>query len=146
MYKRVEHIEEENLDWDKPQTGLTEKSQVQKENVIFSPAFKNKKALWQSIPEFDMEKRLSQLVLKNMELSSIMGILILPYFVGFLFTYVLFYSYGNMTFIGFLSLDKEFLLLQLWSIGAYMFVTSWLFWAFSHIVQSSKLLIPLYNR
>lgn len=146
MYKRVEQIEEENLDWDQQHTRQIEAMRVQKENVIFSPHFKSKKTLWQSITELDIQKILMKTLEKNMELSSLMGVLLLPYFVGFLFGYVLFYSYGGMSFIGFLSMDKEFLLLQLWSIGAYMFVTSWVFWAFSHILQSSKKLIPLYNR
>ena len=140
MYKRVEQIEEENLDWDQQHTRL------QKENVIFSPNLKSKKSVWQSINEFDIEKKSMNFLENNMELSSFMGVLLLPYFVGFLFGYILFYSYGGMSLIGFLSLDKEFLLLQLWSIGAYMFVTSWLFWAFTHILQSSQKLIPLYNR
>jgi hypothetical protein len=146
MYKRVEQIEEENLDWDQQNSRLIEAERMQKENVIFSPTYKSKKTLGQSLTEFDIEKRVSHFVVKNMEISSFMGILILPYFVGFLFTYVLFYSYGGMSIIAFLSIDKEFLLLQLWSIGAYMFVTLWLFWAFSHIVQSSKQLLPLYSR
>jgi len=140
MYKREEQIQEENLDWDQSN------SRMQKENIIFSPAYKSKKTVWQSINAFDIEKQSMHFVEKNIELSSFMGVLLLPYFVGFLVTYILFYSYGGMSLIGFLSMDKEFLLLQLWSIGAYMFVTSWVFWAFSHILQSSQKLIPLYNR
>ena len=146
MYKRVEQIEEENLDWDQQDTRLTEAAQGQKENIIFSPKFKSKKAVWPSINKLEIEKMSMKFIENNMGLSSFMGVLILPYFVGFLFGYILFYSYGGMSLIGFLSMDKEFLLLQLWSIGAYLFVTSWVFWACSHILQSSKKLIPLYNR
>ncbi len=146
MYKRVEHITEENLDWDQPNSRLTEETQVEKENVIFSPTFKNQKTLWQSITELKIEKRSMNFFDKNMELSSFMGVLLLPYFVGFLIGYVLFYSYGGMSIMEFLNIEKDHLLFQLWSIGAYLFVTIWVFWAFSQVIQSSKQLLHLSHR
>ena len=138
MYKRVEKIEEEILDWDQPKKKLIEESSVEDEKVIFSPTFKSEKTVWQSITEFDIEKRVTKIFEKNMEVSSFVSILLLPYFVGFVLAYILFYSYGGMTIIGFLSLEKDHILLQLWSIGAYIFVTLWVMWAFSKIVQHRK--------
>ena len=138
MYKRVEKIEEEILDWDQPKKKLIEESSVEDEKVIFSPTFKSEKTVWQSITEFDIEKRVTKIFEKNMEVSSFVSILLLPYFLGFVLTYILFYSYSGMTIIGFLSLEKDHILLQLWSIGAYMFVTLWVMWAFSKIVQHRK--------
>ncbi len=146
MYKRVEHIEEETLDWDQPNSGLTEEMQVQKENVISSPIFKSKKVLWQSITEFDIQKSMMKLLEKNLEISSFMGILLLPYFVGFLIGYALFYNYGGMTIMDFLTIEKDHILLQLWSVGAYLFVTLWVFWAFSKVAQRTKQLLHLHHR
>lgn len=138
MYKRVEKIQEENLDWDQPKRNLIVESSMENEKIIFSPGFKKKRSVWQSITEFDIEKRLTRFVEKNTELSSLMGLLLLPYFVGFVLAYILFYSYGGMTIIGFLSFEKDHILLQLWSIGAYIFVTLWVMWAFSKIAQNGK--------
>lgn len=148
MYKRVEKIEEENLDWDQSEKSLIEESSVENEKVILSPGFKKKRSVWQSITEFNMQKKMMNLFEKNLEVSSFVSILLLPYFVGFVLTYMLFYSYGGMTIIGFLSLEKDHILLQLWSIGAYMFVTLWVMWAFSKIVQNGKKMLPLpsYNK
>ena len=141
MYKREEEIEDENLDWDKSQAEQIENRKQKTKNVIFTPQLKSKQSVWQSIATFDMQAKSKHFVEKNVQVSSFMGVLILPYFVGFILAYLLFYNYGNMSLIGFLNLDKEFLLLQLWSIGAYIFVTLWVFWACSHIIQSSKFLL-----
>lgn len=141
MYKRLEHIEDENLDWDQMDESLLEETTVQKENVIFSPVFKNKKALWQSITAFDIQQKMMKLLEKNLEISSFMGILLLPYFVGFLIAYALFYNYGGMTIMDFFTIEKDHILLQLWSIGAYLFVTLWVFWAFSQVAQRTKQLL-----
>lgn len=146
MYKRVEHIEEENLDWDQQSKRLIEEKPVQAENVIYAPALQSKKTFWQSIIEFDMQKVVVDIFNKNMEIVSFMGVLLLPYFVGFLFAYVLFFSYGNLTIMEFITMGKEYLLLELWSIGAYLFVTSWVFWAFSQIAQNRKQLLTLSHR
>ena len=143
MYKRVEKIQEENLDWDQPKKNLIEESSVANEKVIFSPGFQKKRSVWQRIFALDMQKSLMNLFEKNVEVSSFMSILLLPYFVGFVLAYILFYSYGGMTVIGFLSLEKDHILLQLWSIGAYMFVTLWVMWAFSQIVQNGKRMLYL---
>ena len=141
MYKREEHIEEENLDWEKSQTEQIEKKTKKKEQVIFTPNQKSKRSIWQSIATFDMQEKSKHFVEKNKQLSSFMGVLLLPYFVGFIILYLLFYSYGGMSLMSFLNLDKDFLLVHLWSIGAYIFITLWVFWAVSHIIQSSKMLL-----
>ncbi len=146
MYRRVEQIEEENLDWDQQPEMQVKEIHGQKENVISPPAFKSKKTLLQHITELNIEKRLIKLFNRNMEIASFLAVLLLPYFVGFLFAYMLFYTYGDMSIIGFLSIEKDHILLQLWSIGAYLFVTSWVFWAFSQIVQNSKQLLLLSHR
>ena len=141
MYKREEHIEEENLDWKKSQTEHIEKKTKKTGHVTFTPNQKSKQSIWKSIEKFDMQAKSKQFVEKNTQLSSIVGVLLLPYFVGFMILYLLFYVYGGMSLIGFLSIDKDFLLLHSWSIGAYLFITLWVFWAISHIIQSSKTLL-----
>jgi len=143
MYKRVEKIEEENLDWDQPKRNLIEESSVESEKIIFSPGFKKKRSVWQRIYALDIQKSLIKLFEKNVEVSSFVSVLIIPYFVGFVLAYILFYSYGGMAIIGFLSLEKDHILLQLWSIGAYIFVTLWVMWAFSKIVQKGKRMLYL---
>lgn len=143
MYKRVEKIEDENLDWDQSNKKLIIESSVNNEKVIFSPEFKKKRSLWQRISALDIQKSFLKLFEKNVEVSSFVSVLVIPYFVGFVLAYILFYSYGGMTVIGFLSLEKDHILLQLWSIGAYIFVTLWVMWAFSKIVQNGKRLLHL---
>ncbi|HIQ47900.1 MAG TPA: hypothetical protein EYH57_09840 [Sulfurovum sp.] len=141
MYKREEHIEEENLDWEKSQTEEIEKKTKKTAHVIFTPNQKSKQSIWQSIATFDMQAKSKHFVEKNIQLSSFMGVLLLPYFVGFIILYLLFYTYGGMSLMSFLNLDTDFLLLHLWSIGAYIFITLWVFGALTHILQSSKMLL-----
>lgn len=143
MYRRIEKIEDENLDWDEQNMRLTEVIGEEQENIIFSPTFKSKKKLWQSITEFEIEKKWMNFFERNMEFSSFIVILLLPYLLGFLLAYVLFYNYTSMTIMDFVSIEKDHLLFQLWSIGAYLFVTLWLMWAFSKIVQNVKQILHL---
>ncbi|MEA2049031.1 MAG: hypothetical protein U9O64_11380 [Campylobacterota bacterium] len=139
MYKRVEKIEEENLDWGEKNTHLVENTLGQRENLNVPPLknkkIKNKKRLFRSISDFEIQKKLSKMFDKNIEFASFIGVLLLPYFVGFSIAYALFYTYADMTIIGFLSLEKDHIIVQLWSVGAYIFVTLGVFWAFAQILK-----------
>jgi len=138
MYKRKEQIAEENLDWEKAQNKKIEKNTQTGATVTLPPSFQSKQNIWKSIAKFDMQKKSKHFLERNMQFSSFMGILVLPYFVGFVIAYFLFYTYGNMSLMRFLNIDKEFFIMHLWSIGAYIFITLWVCWAFIYILKSSK--------
>lgn len=138
MYQRVDKIEEENLDWNQPKVRLPKETPSIKKKDSNPPMIENKKSLNQSNDVEDLKLRVSRSIDKNMEITSFFGVILLPYFVGFLVVYILFFIYADMTIIGFFSIEKNYLLLQMWSIGAYLLVALWLLWTFSEILFNSK--------
>ena len=79
--------------------------------------------------KFTVKKNVTGLFTENVALLSIAGIVIVPYILGFVITFFLYSFYGGMTIAGFFTIDKDYLPFQLWSIGAYLFITAWVIWA-----------------
>ncbi len=134
MYIRKETIEEENLDWSE----LTEVSKNNqdkliedtKEEAAQDPVSKPTKiflkdhAKIQKIgPKFTLKNELSDLLKQNAEISLLFGIVFIPYILGFVISYFLFYFYGGMSINNFLSVQQVPTAIELWSIGAYLFIT-----------------------
>lgn len=134
MYVREETIEEENLDWGE----LTEASKDNqdkliedtKEETAQAPVSKPKKKFFnnrakiQTIgPKFTLKNELSDLFKQNAEISLLLGIVFIPYLLGFVISYFLFYFYGGMSISNFLGVQEVPTTIELWSIGAYLFVT-----------------------
>jgi hypothetical protein len=134
MYVREETIEEENLDWGE----LTEASKENQDKLIEDTKEENaqdplpqKKKIFlknrdNSIntgPKFTFKNELSDLFKQNAEISLLLGIIFVPYMLGFVISYFLFYFYGGMSINNFLSVQQVPTTIELWSIGAYLFVT-----------------------
>jgi len=134
MYIRNEAIEEEHLDW--------EGKDKHTPKPLFAPEIKDQSALLEEYKELDhkLDKKRKMMTIfeENSKLFSLIGLLILPYILGFVLTYLLFYFYGGMSLGGFIDVKKDYLLFQLWSIGAYLFVTVWVFWAFFRNLTSER--------
>ena len=133
MYVREETIEEENLDWGE----LTQASKDNqdkliedvKEEATQAPVskpkkiFLNNRAKIQKVgPKFSLKNDLIDLFKKYAEISLLLGIVFIPYFVGFVISYFLFYFYGGMSISNFLGVQEVPTTIELWSIGAYLFI------------------------
>jgi hypothetical protein len=134
MYVREETIEEENLDWGE----LTQASKDNqdkliedaKEEAAQAPVSKPKKTFLKNRvkiqkmgPKFSLKNELSDLFKQYAEISLLLGIVFIPYTVGFIISYFLFYFYGGMSVSNFLSVQQVPTTVELWSIGAYLFIT-----------------------
>ncbi|EIF51314.1 hypothetical protein [Sulfurovum sp. AR] len=135
MYVRNETIEEENLDWGE----LTEASKDNQDKLIEDmkeeaskdttipqkkKIFLNNHAKIQKIgAKFTLKNELTDLIKQNTEISLLLVIFFLPYILGFVISYFLFYFYGGMSINNFLTVEQVPTTIELWSIGAYLFVT-----------------------
>lgn len=134
MYIRNEDIEEESLDWEakvKPPP-----------KPLLAPKINDQSALLEEYKgldhKLDKKRKMMTIFDENIKLFSLIGLLILPYVFGFVLTYLLFYLYGGMTVGSFIDIKKDYLPLQLWSIGAYLLVTMWVFWAFFRSLRGDR--------
>lgn len=129
MYKRKEVIEEENLDWEDET-----RDRIQKKDVIVSlpskAKIKNVLLDEENTVEnkFDKQRNLMTYIDEYEDLSLGLTILLVPYLVGLLFNSLLFYVYSGITLDKVLTIEKEYKIFELWSIGAYTFITSWIIW------------------
>ena len=143
MYKRNEDIEEEHLDWedqDKQPPAIPKVVNVPK--PLLAPKIKDQSSQMEEYKglnhTLDMKRKMMHIFNENIKLLSLIGLLIIPYVVGFVLTYLLFYFYGGMTVGGFVDIKKEYLPLQLWSIGTYLFVTLWVIWAIVNMFKKGE--------
>lgn len=125
MYERKENIEEENLDWGEDLEKIEDK--VIDDRLIIHPDSKEKKIIFinrvNADRKLNIKKSITNLSHEYSEITLVLSILILPYMVGFVVSYLLFYIYGGMPIGNFLNIEKGNLHFELWSIGAYFFVT-----------------------
>lgn len=134
MYIREETIEEENLDWGE----LTKVSKENQDKLIedtkeetAQDPLPQKKKIFLKNPDnsintgskFTFKNELSDLFKQNAEISLLLGIVVVPYMLGFVISYFLFYFYGGMSINNFLTLEQVPTAIELWSIGAYLVVT-----------------------
>ncbi len=147
MYKRDEEIAEEKLDWENQdkQSATTVKQPSPAPKKLKRPVsseIEQKKSFQDKQIELNeklaLKKNVMSLYNANVALFSIVGLLIIPYILGFVFTYLLFAFYGGMSIGGFISIDKAYLPFQLWSMGAYMLITVWVIWAVLSIFKSDE--------
>ena len=133
MYARIETIEEENLDWGSLPARALETMDVEiTESTISTVTKQMEKSLTESVDfisgVFNIKKS-TRFLNENTELTLLFSIVTFPYVVGFCISYFLFYFYGGMPIDSFLGLQQNHLPIQMWSIGAYIFITVWLIWA-----------------
>lgn len=131
MYVREEHIEEENLDWEEHtrlsidnHNNVTEET---REEAVEAPVSKQNKPFLNNRANMgrkvSLKRELNDLLKQNAEISLLFGIVLIPYLLGFLISYFLFFFYGGMPISHFLDVQKVPTTIELWSIGAYVFVT-----------------------
>jgi len=136
MYKRDEEIVDENLEWDQG----NEPSKQRK--VRLSSGIKQKKSFQHKqiglSQKFSVKKNVTDLSDADVALFSIAATLIFPYMLGLTLTYFLFSFYGGMSLLTFLSIDKDYLYIQLWGMGSYFFITVWMILAVLRIFTNKR--------
>lgn len=129
MYTRIETIEEENLDWGNLSSQAPETMEAE---ITESTLSKQIKMFLNGSANFITGmlniKKMTRFLDDNSELSLLLGIVVFPYIVGFCISYFLFYFYGGMPIDSFLGLDQNYLAIEMWSMGAYIFITVWVIW------------------
>ncbi|HEY9129806.1 MAG TPA: hypothetical protein VIN02_08220 [Sulfurovum sp.] len=142
MYVREENIPEENLDWDKTQVReVQEKTQAEdKENKkVIHPAAKNKIVLKKKIKfsEINIKSTIQNFLDEHGELSLLISLLTFPYIIGFIIiAFIL--LYGGVPIDRFFSMKEGIFHFELWSIGAYIFITTGVIWLFMIIVSQRR--------
>lgn len=130
MYVRKQLIEEENLDWGEHLEKNQEETQKIR-HIIHTNSEKNKIVFNNRVNvvrNFNIKKSITNFLNEYSELTLMASIIILPYIVGFLISYFLFYFYGGMSISSFVGMQGQ-LYMGFWSIGAYLFITTGLIWA-----------------
>ena len=134
MYVRKEKIEEENLDCGKytnPSEEMQEKTaEKAKEEGAGAPVSQKKKLFLKQSTQMakfkqkiNIKNELNDLLKQNAEISLLVGVVFVPYILGFAISYFLFFIYGGVSISNFLILPQAPSTIELWSIGAYLFVT-----------------------
>jgi hypothetical protein len=129
MYARIETIEEENLDWGNLSSRALKTKDIEITESTISKQirmFLNGSANF--ITGMFNIKKMTRFLDDNSELSLLFSIVTFPYIVGFCISYFLFYFFGGMPIDSFLGLDQNYLAFEMWSIGAYIFITVWVIW------------------
>ncbi len=131
MYARIETIEEECLDWKNHLAPHYEKIYEEVTEAVLPPVSQDRKAFLNNSVLFnnklDIRRKITTFLNQNLELTLLFSILTLPYIVGFLISYFLFYFYGGMSISSFISIQGH-LCIGFWSIGAYLFITAGVIW------------------
>jgi hypothetical protein len=124
MYKRAEQIEEENLNWEGGSSeethALASKKSTSNPQTSLQLSLQNRMAFIAKILNF---KKLNDFIDDNTEIALLFAVVVFPFVVGFCFSYALFYLYGGVPMSGFLEMGKNHTVLEMWSIGAYVFIT-----------------------
>ncbi len=130
MYKRKENIEEERLEWEShPVSPFGKKD---KKGGMFPPGSKhNKKSFHKQTKlgrKLSMRRKDTEFLVLESELFLLFSLLIFPYAVGFLVSYLLFYLYAGMPIMSFLEMQQLRLQIEFWGIGMYLFITVGVLW------------------
>jgi len=133
MYVRKEQLPEENLDWhesfEKKDHAETQTESREKMHVIH-PATENNKIVLEKkvkLKDVNLKKTILSFFDEHAEASLFLGILTLPYVIGFIVvSFIL--VYGGVPIDRFFSLKEGVFHFELWSIGAYIFITVGVIW------------------
>lgn len=140
MYKRKEVIEEEHLDWDDhPKDKIQEKNLkvTLPHDAKHKQLLTHKKSRFQNKPE--IKHKVSTYIDGNEPMWLLgLSILIIPYLVGLLFNILLFYIYSGISLDKIFSIEKEYKVFELWSIGAYTFVISGTIWILLQMFKEDR--------
>ena len=142
MYVRKENIPEENLDWAKTHE-MVDQSEAETESTesknVIHPAVKNKIVLKKKInfSKVDLKRRFQDFFDEHGELSFLFSLLTFPYMIGFVIISFILLS-GGVPIDRFFSLKEGVFHFELWSIGAYIFITSGMVWLVTMVVSQRR--------
>ena len=140
MYRREEHIEEEIVDWG-------DKVHLLEENIATAHQTSQTRK-YKTLPKIfpflilphllALQQHLKSFLSQNIKFISITSVILFPYFMGFICIYALVYYYTNLSIFTFLELNRINIGIQFWSLGAYLLITLWLFFAFLKIISQKR--------
>ena len=140
MYERKDHIEDENLDWgediEKINNSETDLETKETKHVIH-PATEHNKIIFKKkvkVTQVNIKREITNLLVQYSEISLLLSLLILPYIIGFFVIAFILLS-GGVPIDSFFSLKEQIFHFELWSIGAYIFITAGVIWA---VLASTK--------
>ncbi|MGB5506629.1 MAG: hypothetical protein WBM70_08085 [Sulfurovum sp.] len=143
MYERKENIPEENLDWEKGLNKVdhpeTDAEKMENKHVIH-PAIEHnnivfqKKFIWS---QANIKKTIQNIFDEHGEVSLLFGLLTLPYVIGFIVVAFIL-LYGGVPIDRFFSLKEGIFHFELWSIGAYIFITVGVIWLVVMLFQQRR--------
>lgn len=128
MYERKENIEEENLNWEEDHEQMDDK--VQETRHVIHPVTEHNKIVFQKkvkINQVNIKREILNFLDEYSDVSLVLGLLILPYIIGF-FVVAFILIYGGVPIDRFFSLKEGVFHFELWSIGAYFFITVGVIW------------------
>lgn len=133
MYARKENIPEENLDWDKtlqkeehPET----ETEVKEEKHVIHPTSEHIKMKFEKkvkLSDLNIMQKINNLLDQHGEVTLLFALLTFPYIIGFIVvSFIL--IYGGVPINRFFSMKEGVFHFELWSIGAYIFITVGVIW------------------
>lgn len=143
MYERKENIPEENLDWEKGLNKVdhpeTDAVKMEAKHVIH-PAIEHNKIVFQKKfiwSQANIKKTIQNIFDEHGEVSLLFGLLTLPYVIGFIVVAFIL-LYGGVPIDRFFSLKEGIFHFELWSIGAYIFITVGVIWLVVMLFQQRR--------
>ena len=143
MYVREESIPEENLDWEKIQEKKAQ-SEVQTESreskKIIHPTTEHNKIVLEKkvkLRDINIKRVILNFLDEHGEASFFLGLLTLPYIIGFVVvSFIL--LYGGVPIDRFFDTKEGVFHFELWSIGAYIFITVGVIWLVMLLFQHRR--------
>ena len=136
MYARKENIPEENLDWgesSEDKAHLETEIQSDESKNLIHPATEQNKVVFRKkvkLSQVNIKKAILNILDEHGEVSFFLGILTLPYIIGFVIVSFILLR-GNVPIDRFFSLKEGVFHFELWSIGAYISITAGVIWLVS---------------
>jgi len=142
MYVREENIPEENLDWDKTnEREVQDETQVENKDTkhVIHPASKKKIVLKKNIKfsEINIKSTIQNFLDEHGELSLLISLLTFPYIIGFIIISFILLS-GGVPIDRFFSSKEGVFHFELWSIGAYIFITTGVIWLVMMVISQRR--------
>lgn len=132
MYVRKENIPEENLDWDGSHEKVNQpeiESEKKEDKHVIHPAAQNKIVLKQKVnfSQINIKSIILNFLDEHGALSFMITLLTFPYIIGFIvISFIL--LYGGVPINRFFSSKEGIFHFELWSVGAYIFITLGVIW------------------
>lgn len=143
MYQRKEDLPEENLDWEESLKKVdhpeTDAENMENKHIIH-PSIEKNKIVFQKKFKWDqanIKNTIKNIFDEHGEVSLLLGLLTLPYVIGFIVVAFIL-LYGGVPIDRFFSLKDGIFHFELWSIGAYVFITVGVIWLVVMLFQNRR--------